>query len=42
MSGYGEEAALRPDPAVPGSAFIGKPFTPTALAAQVRKLLDGT
>jgi diguanylate cyclase (GGDEF)-like protein/PAS domain S-box-containing protein len=40
MSGYNEAAVLRDGVLVPGTAFIEKPFSPAALLAQVRTILD--
>jgi PAS domain S-box-containing protein len=40
MSGYSEEAVVGQGDLGPGSPFIGKPFTPKALATKVRELLD--
>ena len=42
MSGYSEEAVGGQGALGPGRAeFIGKPFTPKALASKVRAVLDG-
>jgi two-component system, cell cycle sensor histidine kinase and response regulator CckA len=41
MSGYSEEAVLGQGDLGPGAPFIGKPFTPKALASKVREVLDG-
>jgi CheY-like chemotaxis protein len=38
VSGYAEELAAR---GVAGAAFLAKPFTPRALAARIREVLDG-
>jgi CheY-like chemotaxis protein len=40
MSGYAEESMLGEDLAGAGVAYLQKPFTPDALAAKVRELLD--
>jgi PAS domain S-box-containing protein len=40
MSGYIENSAPSPEPLTQNSAFIQKPFTPTALAHLVRQTLD--
>jgi len=40
MSGYTDDALERHDLAGPGQAFLAKPFTPDALGALVRRLLD--
>ena len=42
MSGYADEAVARHGVLDPGTAFMEKPFTPTALASKVREVLDGT
>ena len=42
MSGYTEDELLRPDAGGEGTAFLGKPFTPIALALRVRALLDAS
>ena len=39
-SGYTEDAIVRHGVLEPGIAFIQKPFTPTALLAKIRELLD--
>jgi CheY-like chemotaxis protein len=41
MSGYTEQAVLRPDVLEPRVAFLQKPFTPTELVRKVREVLDG-
>ncbi len=40
MSGYTDDAVHRRGAIEPGAAFLQKPFTPTALAAKVREVLD--
>ena len=40
MSGYSDEAIVRHGLLDPGTTFLQKPFTPTALARKVRELLD--
>jgi PAS domain S-box-containing protein len=40
MSGYTEDAALRPSVLQPGEAFLAKPFTPDEFARKVREVLD--
>jgi len=40
MSGYTEDSMLRQDILGPGAAFLGKPFTPQAIARKVREVLD--
>ncbi len=40
MSGYTDEAVIRHGIQEPGTAFVHKPFTATALAERVRELLD--
>lgn len=40
MSGYAEEAALRPDGRESRVAFLQKPFSPMDLARKVREVLD--
>lgn len=42
MSGYADEAALRPGPTPHADAFIQKPFTPQQLAGKVRGLIEKT
>jgi PAS domain S-box-containing protein len=42
MSGYTEDAILRHGVMAAQTAFIGKPFTPAALAAKVREVLGVT
>ncbi|WP_168219430.1 PAS domain-containing protein [Limnoglobus roseus] len=42
MSGYTDDAVLRHGVAVEGVHFLQKPFTPAALAARVRQILDGS
>jgi CheY-like chemotaxis protein len=41
MSGYTGEAVVHHGLAAPGIHYIQKPFTPEALAAKVREVLDG-
>ncbi len=41
LSGYAEEMVGRGGAAAPGTAFLGKPFTPEALARKIRELLAG-
>lgn len=41
MSGYTETAVNRSSNLLQGAAFLQKPFTPGALAAKVREVLDG-
>jgi len=41
MSGYTDTAIVRHGVLETGTAFISKPFTPDALAAKVREVLDG-
>ncbi len=41
MSGYTEEAIPEQTGLSPGFAFLQKPFSPVALAAKVREVLDG-
>jgi DNA-binding NtrC family response regulator len=41
MSGYAEEPALEPDGASGAAGFLRKPFTHEALAAEVRRALEG-
>jgi FixJ family two-component response regulator len=40
MSGYTDDAIVRHGVLEAGTAFLSKPFTPDALAAKVRSLLD--
>ncbi len=40
MSGYAESGIVHDGAIDPGTAFISKPFTPDALAARVRQILD--
>jgi CheY-like chemotaxis protein len=40
VSGYGEEAVLRPGTPGAGAPFLQKPFTPLDLARKVRAVLD--
>jgi PAS domain S-box-containing protein len=40
MSGYTEDAALRANLLEASAAFLGKPYTPTALAGKVREVLE--
>jgi PAS domain S-box-containing protein len=40
MSGYTEQAVLRPDGLDPSVAFLQKPFSPSELARKVREVLD--
>jgi CheY-like chemotaxis protein len=40
MSGYTDTAIVRHGVLEAGTAFISKPFTPDALAAKVREVLD--
>jgi DNA-binding response OmpR family regulator len=42
MSGYTGEAARRQCAHEPGAECIEKPFTPEALAAKVREMLDAS
>jgi len=41
ISAYSNEAVARRGALSPGSAFLGKPFTPEGLLRKVRDLLDG-
>jgi len=40
MSGYTDDRMLRNGVIQPGTAFLPKSFTPTALARKVREVLD--
>ena len=40
MSGYTDDAIVRHGVLGAGMAFLSKPFTPDALAAKVREILD--
>jgi two-component system, cell cycle sensor histidine kinase and response regulator CckA len=40
MSGYADEAIVQLGAIAPGSPFLQKPFTPGALTAKVRAVLD--
>jgi CheY-like chemotaxis protein len=40
MSGYTDDAIVHHGVLEEGTAFIGKPFTPTALARKIREVLD--
>jgi CheY-like chemotaxis protein len=40
MSGYTEHAALRSREMLRGQSFLQKPFTPSALVAKLREILD--
>ena len=42
MSGYTEDAIIRHGVYTAQAAFIGKPFSPAALSAKVREVLDAT
>jgi CheY-like chemotaxis protein len=41
MSGYSDDAVLRPGLLEPGSAFLQKPFSANELTTKVRAMLDG-
>ena len=41
MSGYTDDAVVENGFIQPGSAFLQKPFSPDALKAKIRQLLDG-
>jgi len=41
MSGYTDNAIVHHGVMEPGIAFIGKPFTPTALLQKLRQVIDG-
>lgn len=41
MSGYTDEVIAQQDIVQPGTGFLQKPFTPSALARKVREVLDG-
>jgi two-component system, cell cycle sensor histidine kinase and response regulator CckA len=42
MSGYTEDAIIRHGVFTAQASFIGKPFSPAAISAKVREVLDGT
>jgi hypothetical protein len=42
MSGHAETASLPGGDLAPGAAFVHKPFSPLALAREVRLLLDAS
>ncbi|MDB5047490.1 MAG: multi-sensor hybrid histidine kinase [Fibrobacteres bacterium] len=42
MSGYTEDAIIRHGVYTAQASFIGKPFSPAAIAAKVREVLDGS
>jgi FixJ family two-component response regulator len=41
MSGYTDDAVVENGFIHPGSVFLQKPFSPAALKAKIRELLDG-
>ncbi len=41
MSGYTDNAVIRRNVLTEGASFLQKPFSPTAMAAKVREVLDG-
>ena len=42
MSGYTSDAIVHHGVFEPGTAFLGKPFTPDSLSRRVREALDAT
>jgi DNA-binding response OmpR family regulator len=40
ISGYTDDAIVRDGRLAPGTAYLAKPFTPSALLAKVREVLD--